>query len=165
MTTKSGYASRPDLLPESLVRLAKEPGAAATWVGRDGVHLLTLEEHLRVERESLGAFPRRPDGTIDWSQSPDSVVSSTSADSTALAAQLDALTPETDAFVVMWGSLAIPSIRVEAHTGALLATELVSRSTELWIRCEPGPMLVEYSYFNDTLVTAKVPIRGARIPS
>lgn len=49
-----------------VVRAGQQADRRLTWVGRPGVELLNLDEHLRYERESLGRYPRNSDGAIEW---------------------------------------------------------------------------------------------------
>ncbi|WP_136517458.1 hypothetical protein [Cellulomonas telluris] len=154
---ESGYGSRPDLLPPSVVRLTRTREAGARWVARDGVELLTLEEHLCVERRALGGLPRRSDGTVEWDRRPDDVVRTHEADATALAAEVVALAEQAASVVVLDGSLAVPSVRVPTSAAADVVREMTARATELWVVPDGVPVLLEYAYFQDTVVRAVVP--------
>ena len=120
MTREAVYGSRPDLLPPGLARLTRTRATGARWVACDGVELLPVEEHLRVERDTVGRFARRSDGTVDWSAHPERVERSTAATSDAFGRELRSLAGEGAALVVSWGGSRARRavLRVACWTGA-----------------------------------------------
>ena len=152
----TSYGDRPDLLPSRAVRFTLLPSGGCGWVPREGVTFLTHDEHRRLEQAALGALPRRPDATVDWTRCADLVVRSRPALPSAGAEEVRHLTPLATSLVLVPGSLAVPSIRVAPEVASEVAHDMVSRSTELWVLSEPLGVVVEYAYFHDSLVTARV---------
>ncbi|NKY39064.1 hypothetical protein [Cellulomonas septica] len=161
MTRDEVYGSRPDLLPPGLVRLTWTRATGAEWVACEGVELLTVEEHLRVERDTVGRFSRRSDGSVDWSAHPGCVVRSTTATPDAFARELRTLAGEGGSLVASWGgSSTLPSVRVAADRAIEVLPEAVVRSHEVTVWRDDVRGLLEYAYFHDSVVRARVPSDG-----
>lgn len=161
MTREAGYGSRPDLLPPGLARLTRTRVEGARWVACDGVELLPVEEHLRVERDTVGRFSRRSDGTVDWSAHPECVVRSTTASPDTFTRELRTLAGTKGSLVVSWGgAVGLPSVRLSSDQALALLPDAVARSHELTVWRDDERVLLEYAYFHDSVVRARVPSDG-----
>ncbi|GHJ39774.1 hypothetical protein [Streptomyces sp. TS71-3] len=160
MTLEETYGTRPDLLPRSMVRLARteqREGRKLTWVGRPDVLLLDLDQHLRYEHESLGRFPRHSDGTIAWAEvSADLVLVSTDEDTADLDALIRQHCAGAKGLVVFWGSLALPSAQLPLGAALSHLSQITDSHPEFWIYDPEDSVLMENT-FAGRVTVARVP--------
>lgn len=150
------YGTRPDLLPRSMVRVVRA-GRRPAWAGRPGVELLDLDTHLRYERESLGRFPRRSDGTVEWDEVAEgSVLSSAESDSVDLATVLRQSTPTAASLVFLWGSMDVPSVRMAPEVATEHLPAIEESTPEFWIFAPDDRVLLEQT-FSGVVTVAHVP--------
>lgn len=163
MTLADVYGTRPESLPKSLVRLVRRDqpdGRRLTWVGRPGVQLLDLDQHNQYERESIGRYPRKSDGAIDWDAvTDDLILGSVDADSNELGSVIQQFTPKANNLICFWESLAAPSadLEIECFVSSLL--DITESVPEFWIYSPSDQVVVEVAFFG-TLTAARVPTAG-----
>ncbi|SCD69478.1 hypothetical protein GA0115234_104220 [Streptomyces sp. DvalAA-43] len=162
MTLDGVYGTRPDLLPRSMVRLVradKQTNRRLTWVGRSGVQLLTLDQHLRYEHESLGRYPRNSDGAIEWSAVADELVlCSMDSDSTEQSTVIQQFTPKIGNLIFFWGSLAVPSVEMGVESSLTHLPGIAEFTPEFWIY-SPGDHIVVELSFSGVVTAARVPAK------
>jgi hypothetical protein len=159
MTLDGVYGTRPDLLPRLMVRLVRDDrgGRLLRWVGRPGVELLDLDDHLRYERDSLGRFPRDSDGGITWDAvAGELVLGAMDAESADIVEVVGEFAPEADGLVFLWGSLAMPSVRMGLEPSATHLPDIVSSIPDFWIYSPSDRVVLENS-FSGVLTVAHVP--------
>lgn len=160
MTLEGAYGTRPDLLPRSMVRVVRsdqQGDRRLIWVGRPGVELLTLDQHLRYERESLSRYPRNSDGTIEWSAVNDGLVlGSLDSDSIELSNVIQQFAPNSGSLVIFWESLAMPSVETVFESARPYLSGIMESVAEFWVYSPIDRVLVENSFFG-VVTVARVP--------
>lgn len=146
------YGSRPDRLPRGTVQRRLLPDGRPGWVPRDGVTLLSHDEHVRAERATRALLPRRADGTLDEERAPHVVSRSHPAEPAAVAAEVQRLAAADVSFVMVPSALEVPSLRVDAAVAADLAAALAQSMAELTVVAEPSGVVVQYVYFEDVVL-------------
>lgn len=95
-----------------VARSKETGGPSLTWVGRPGITLLSLSEHLQYERASPGRFPRARSGAIACELVPDILILFASESETLnLHHMLKQWAQQTEDFIFLWGNMATPSVR------------------------------------------------------
>lgn len=160
MTLDGVYGTRPDLLPRSMVRVVRADqlgGRRLAWAGRSGVELLDLGEHLQYEHESLGRYPRGSDGAIEWSAvADDLLLRSVESDSIDLSSVIQQYAPDAGGIVFFWGSLAVPSVKMEIELAISHLSSIMESMPEFWIYSPSDRVVLEHS-FSGVLTVARVP--------
>ncbi|WP_432091669.1 hypothetical protein [Streptomyces sp. NRRL F-5630] len=161
MTLDDVYGTRPDLLPKSMVRVVRadqQGGRRLTWVGRPGVQLLNLDQHLQYERESLSHYPRSSDGAISWGAVADGLVlSSMESGSIELSAVIQQFAPRADSLIFFWESLAVPSVEMGLEFSISRLLDIAESVPEFWIY-SPGDRIVVESSFSGVVTVAHIPV-------
>jgi hypothetical protein len=161
---ESAYGTRPDLLPQTMVRVVRAAGPGERllgWSGRTGVELLDLAEHLRYERDTLGRFPRRSDGAIEWNVVDQSrVIYSADGESVALQDVVRQHFQDGGSLVFFMDSLAIPTVRMEFEQAVTHLPNLVESVPEFWICSPDKEVLLEYA-FAGAVTVARIPARAS----
>jgi hypothetical protein len=140
-----------------LVRGDGQDGRRLVWVGRPGIELLDLESHLQVERDTLERFPRTPDATVDWSSvEPGLVICSSEVESADLDAIFRDYTPGASNFIIIWGSITIPSVKVDSTVARDHISAVLDSTPEFWIYSPKNRVLMEFS-FSGSLTVAELP--------
>ncbi|WP_200211066.1 hypothetical protein [Micromonospora coerulea] len=148
------YGTRADLLPRSMVKVARAPEGESrllTWVGRPGVRLLGRQEHLRYEAASLRLFPQNRDGSIAWTEVPGDLV--VHAEDEGMHVIGEFLREDGD-LVIMWGSLTIPSVFLRATEAMTRISEILDVDPVLWMY--RAGALLERNFFEGTMTVARV---------
>ncbi len=153
MTIDDTYGTRADLLPRAMVTLTR-PGV---WSGRPGVELLPLLDHLQYEGQSLARFPRNPDATIDWSEVPSGQVLRTVDSGTA---DLPRDLPDATELIILWSSLALPSLRLNPAAAATHLPDIVEQDPEFWIYSPNDRKLIETTFAGRLTVASLPPDTG-----
>lgn len=160
MTCDGSYGTRADHLPRSMVKVARagqQSGRLLTWVGRSGVELLELGEHLQYEHQSLRRYPQGSDGAIDWNAVPGGLVlMSIESDSIDLSAVIRRSAPGAGDLVFLWGSSVVPSVRMEMEVALSHLTVIIETEPEFWIYSPSDQVLLEHS-FSGVVTVARVP--------
>lgn len=163
MTLEDVYGTRPDLLPRSMVQVARgsnQEGRLLAWQGRPGVSLLSLAEHLEYERASLGRYPRNSDGTIAWGDvSNECLLFSAEAESIGLSELIEQFMPTADSLVFFWSSLAMPSVKMKPELAISQSPAIEDSIPEFWIY-SPQEQLIMESSFSGTVTVAHIPTEG-----
>ena len=161
MTLDGVYGTRPDLLPKSMVQVVRadqQGGRRLTWVGRPGVQLLNLDQHLQYEHESLGHYPRSSDGAIAWGAVADGLVlSSMDPGSIELSSVIQQFAPKASSLIFFWESLAVPSVQMELESSISHLPDIMEYVPELWIY-SPADNIVVESSFSGVVTVAHVPV-------
>jgi hypothetical protein len=161
VTLDGVYGTRPDLLPRSMVRVVREDqqgGRRLTWVGRSGVRLLSLDQHLQYERESLSRYPRNPDGAIEWGAVADELVlCSVDSDSIELSAVVREYFPKAGSLIFFWESLTVPSVEMGIESCVPRLSDITESAPEFWIY-SPGDRVVVELSFSGVVTAAHVPM-------
>ncbi|MGA5115946.1 hypothetical protein [Streptomyces pseudogriseolus] len=161
MTLDDVYGTRPDLLPKSMIRVVRadqQGGRRLTWVGRPGVQLLNLDQHLQYERESLSHYPRSSDGAISWGAVADGLVlSSMESGSIELSTVIQQFTPRADSLIFFWESLAVPSVEMGLEFSISRLLDIAESVPEFWIY-SPGDRIVVESSFSGVVTVAHIPV-------
>jgi hypothetical protein len=124
------------------------------------VQLLSLDQHLQYERESLSHYPRRSDGAIEWGSVADGlVVNSLDSDSTTLSTAIRQFSPQADSLIVFWESLAVPSVEMEFEVFISRLSDIVEFVPEFWIYSPRDGILVESS-FSGVVTVAHIPVQA-----
>jgi hypothetical protein len=140
-----------------MVRADQQDGRRLAWVGRSGVELLDLGEHLQFERESLGRYSRGSDGAIDWSAvADDLVLCSMDSDSIELSNIIQEYAPGAGILVFFWGSLAIPSVKMESESAVSHLSSIMESMPEFWVYSPSSRVVLENS-FSGVVTVAHVP--------
>lgn len=152
-----GYGSSVDRLPRSMVKVVRAPADDSRllmWVGRSGVRLLDFHEHQQSDRASLQRFPRNGDSSIAWSSVPPAfVIRAEPDDERAIG---DYLRAGGDV-VIMWSTLALPSVLLSAAEAAARISEIVATTPLLWLYRPDRNLVLERNYFEDTVMVARIP--------
>lgn len=160
MTLDDVYGTRPDLLPKSMarvVRAGQQSDRRLTWVGRPGVQLLNLGQHLQHERESLSHYPLSSGGAIAWDAVTDGLVlSSAESGSTELSTVIQQFTPQAGSLIFFWGSLAVPSVEMGLELPISHLPEIVESVPELLVYSTGDRVVVENS-FTGVVTVAQIP--------
>ncbi|MFE3940279.1 hypothetical protein ACFXPV_00110 [Streptomyces sp. NPDC059118] len=123
------------------------------------MQLLTLDQHLRYEHESLGRYPRDADGAIEWSAVADELVlSSTDSDSIEQSTIIQQFTPKASSLIFFWGSLAVPSVEMGIESSLSHLPDIAEFAPELWIY-SPGDHIVVELSFSGVVTAAHVPAK------
>jgi hypothetical protein len=161
VTLNGVYGTRPDLLPRSMVRVVRadqQGDRRLTWVGRPGVQLLSLDQHLRYERESLSLYPRNSDGAIEWGAVADGLVlCSMESDSIELSTVIQQFAPKAGSLIFFWESLAVPSVEMGLESSISHLMDITESVPELWIY-SPGDRIVVEISFSGVVTAARVPV-------
>jgi hypothetical protein len=140
----------------TVVRSDRMAGRRLEWVGRSGIRLLDLGDHLEYAGQSLGRFTLGADGAIDWnSVAEDSVLFSSSSDAVDLAVVLSRYVSN-GALVFFWDSLAIPSVRMEVELAVSHLASITESMAEFWIYSPGDRLLVEHA-FAGTVTVVRIP--------
>ena len=163
VTLDGVYGTRPDLLPRSMVRVVRadqQGDRRLTWVGRPGVQLLNLEQHLRYERESLSHYPRSSDGAIAWGAVVDGLVlSSMESGSIELSTVIPRFTPKASSLIFFWESLTVPSVEMGLESSLSHLPDITESVPELWVY-SPGDRIVVESSFSGVVTVARIPVEA-----
>ncbi len=144
-----------------VVRASGQEGRLLTWQGWLGVSLLSLDEHLQYERESLSQYPRNSDGTIAWGDVRDEhLLLSVDSGSNELSAVIERFTPKADSLIFFWASLAMPSVKMKPELAISHSPEIEDSIPEFWIY-SPHEKIVIESSFSGMLTVARVPTESA----
>jgi hypothetical protein len=137
-----------------VVRAPAEDSRLLMWSGRPGVRLLDLHEHRQFEQASLRRFSQERDGSIAWPAVPANLVIRAEPDTEhAIRTYLR----ENGDVVVMWGSLALPSLMISAAGASDRVPEILATDALLWLYRPDHQLLFERNYFQDTAVVARIP--------
>lgn len=162
MSLQEFYGTRPDLLPGSMVKIAKVDsgdGPRRAWVGRPGIELLDFHSHQQYEQESLGCFLRESDGSIHWAgMEGDVLTRSAEVNASAVDEAIRLFMPSQGDLIFMWGNLVMPSLKISAELSLTRTSEIMEVSPEFWVYSVQGKILLEVS-FSGALTVAKVPPR------
>ena len=141
-----------------VVRADQQGDRRLTWVGRPGVQLLSLVQHLQYERESLSRYPRNSDGAIEWGAVADELVlCSMESDSIELSTVIQQFAPKADSLIFFWESLAVPSVEMGLESSISHLPEITESVPELWIY-SPGDRIVVEISFSGVVTAARVPV-------
>ena len=166
MTIEDIYGTRADLLPRSMVKLVKaapQSERSLTWVAREGIEFLPWEEHVRCERESLKRYPRHSDGSIAWgSVTPDTRMRSADEDSVDPVDFVAEFTRAAGDVVVMWGDIAIPTIRLDGATLDAYLSDIAESFPDFWIYLPAERVVLERSFAGD-LTASRLPMHPLTI--
>jgi hypothetical protein len=152
-----GYGSSVGRLPRSMVEVVRAPADDSRllmWAGRSGVRLLDFHEHQRSDRASRQRFPQNGDSSIAWaSVLPAFVIRADRDDEQAIG---DYLREEGDV-VIMWSTLALPSVLLSAAEAAVRISDIVATDPLLWLYRPDRDLVLERNYFEDTAIAARIP--------
>ncbi|BBH70113.1 hypothetical protein ACTI_67980 [Actinoplanes sp. OR16] len=143
-------------LPRSMVEVvwaSRRP----MWVARPGLRLLDFPDHQEADRASLQRFPQERDASIVWASVPPALVISSGRDDERAIA--DYLREDGDV-IVMWDSLALPSVLLSAAEAAARVPEIVATAALLWLYRPDRDLILERNYFEDTVTVARIPRPG-----
>ncbi|GAB2601064.1 hypothetical protein [Kribbella endophytica] len=149
MTIEGTYGTRADHLPRAMVTLTRP----RVWSGRAGVELVPLLEHLQYESQSLARFPRNRDATINWTEVPPGQVLRTTDSGTA---DLPRDLPNATELIILWSSLALPTVRLSPAAAATHLPAIVETDPEFWIYSPTDRRLIETT-FAGRLTVASLP--------
>jgi hypothetical protein len=131
----------------------------AVWAGVPGVRLLELDEHLDVESKSLARFPRRSDGSIEWtSVDPALVLRADDEDAADLISVVEDFGSNGATLVVRPESLVMPSFEMTSEAMAAHIQQIVDSIPEFWIYRAANQTLMERS-FAGLVTIARLPAR------
>lgn len=153
-----GYGMSPHHLPKSMVRVVRAEagsGRLLKWVGREGVTLLDFGRDREYECASLGRFPRKMDGTVDWSRTPEELVLAV-GEYLEIEALVDRFMAGSGSYVFLWGTLTLPSVEVSGSALAVHLREIVERIPEFWIYSPDRSVLLE-NLFSGEVRVAGIP--------
>ncbi|MEU4564839.1 hypothetical protein AB0F72_41200 [Actinoplanes sp. NPDC023936] len=156
-TARGGYGSSVDQLPKSMVKVVRAPADDSRllmWAGRPGVRLLDFHEHQQLDRASLQRFPQNGDGSIVWSSVPPALVVRAERDDERAIG--DFLREDGDV-VIMWSTLALPSVSLSAAETSARISEIVATDPLLWLYRPDQHLVLERNYFEDTTIVARIP--------
>jgi hypothetical protein len=140
-----------------VVRADQQDGRRLAWVGRSGVELLDLGEHLQYEHESLGRYSRGSDGAIEWSVVADGLVlCSMDSDSIELSNVIQEYAQSAGSLVFFWESLAIPSVKMESESAVSHLSSIMESMPEFWVYSPSDRVVLENS-FSGVVTVAHVP--------
>ncbi|MFF2548036.1 hypothetical protein ACFVUY_36490 [Kitasatospora sp. NPDC058063] len=118
---------------------------------------MDLDEHLRYENDSLGRYPRTADGTVEWgSVSHELVIGSSASGTIDLSSTIENCAPNADSIVFMWGSLAVPSVKMDPAAVSSHAADILESMPEFWAYSPADRVLLEHT-FSGLVTTAHVP--------
>lgn len=118
-----------------VVRADQQDDRRLTWVGRPGVQLLSLDQHLQYERESISRYPRNSDGVIEWGAVDDGLVlCSMESSSIELSTIIQQFAPKAGSLIFFWESLAVPSVEMELESSISHLTDIAESVPEFAIR-------------------------------
>lgn len=150
MTIEDIYGTRPDLLPRSLVRPTRSddvPGRKISWLGREGVKLLDLADHLAYERQSVGRLPRASDGSVEWEHVTGASVLQAGTSTPAMLRSIGAeWISGLDQYVFFWGVLAAPSAIVRGSLARDLLITTADIFPDFWVFSPTSSILIESSF-------------------
>ncbi|MEV0445945.1 hypothetical protein AB0I84_45215 [Streptomyces spectabilis] len=119
--------------------------------------MLSLDQHLRYERESLSRYPRNSDGAIEWGAvADDLVLCSMESDSIELSTVIQQFAPKAGRLIFFWESLAVPSVEMGIESCISHLPGIAESVPELWIYSPDDRIVVEIS-FSGVLTAAHVP--------
>ncbi|MEU8832216.1 hypothetical protein [Streptomyces sp900116325] len=110
---------------------------------RDAAIVLSYEEDRSFAAASLSRFSAVGSTRLDW-QAAEVVERSTGFDGAELRRLLHDHGDKGELVVVFWGSLAVPSVILEAALAALHAETLLDCSPECWIYLTDSRVLIEF---------------------
>ncbi|MFJ8795222.1 hypothetical protein [Streptomyces sp. NPDC102462] len=122
------------------------------------MQLLSLDQHLQYERESLSRYPRNADGAIEWGAVADGLVlCSMESDSIELSTVLHQFAPKADSLIFFWENLAVPSVEMRLESSISYLPDITECVPELWIYSPGDRVIVEIS-FSGVVTVAHVPV-------
>jgi hypothetical protein len=137
-----------------VVRAPADDSRLLMWAGRSGVRLLDFHEHQRFDRASRQRFPQNGDSSIAWaSVLPAFVIRTDRDDEQAIG---DYLREEGDV-VIMWSTLALPSVLLSAAEAAVRISDIVATDPLLWLYRPDRDLVLERNHFEDTVIAARIP--------
>lgn len=123
-----------------------------TWVGRPGVRLLDVHEHLRSEAASVRRFPQNRDGSIAWAEVAGELVVRAEDEDTHV---IEDFLREGGDLVILWGSPTIPSVLLKATEALPAISEILDVDAVFWMY-RPG-VLLERNAFEGTVTVGLIP--------
>ncbi|MGV9877728.1 hypothetical protein [Streptomyces sp. NPDC003006] len=124
------------------------------------MQLLNLDQHLQYERESLGNYPRSPDGAIVWGAVADGLVlSSMESGSIELSTVIQQFAPKASSLIFFWESLAVPSVEMGLESAISHLPDVMESVPELWVY-SPGDRIVVESSFSGVVTVARIPVEA-----
>ncbi|MFF4602815.1 hypothetical protein ACFY12_08700 [Streptomyces sp. NPDC001339] len=120
--------------------------------------MLSLDQHLQYERESLSRYPRNSDGSIEWGAvADDLVLCSMELDSIELRTVIQQFAPKASSLIFFWESLAVPSVEMGIEFSISHLLDITESVPELWIY-SPGDRIVVEISFSCVVTAAHVPV-------
>ncbi|MCI3933950.1 hypothetical protein [Streptomyces sp. AN091965] len=120
--------------------------------------MLSLDQHLQCERESISRYPRNSDGAIEWAAvTDDLILCSVDSDSVELSTVIQRFTPKASSLIFFWESLAVPSVKMEIESATPRLLDITESVPEFWIYSPRDQTVVEIS-FSGGVTAARVPV-------
>ena len=111
---------------------------------------------MKLESQSLGRFPRRDDGSVNWKGVPQgSVLESEDVGREEIERALARWMPDSDPLGLIWGSLAVPSVTVERVRMLGVLSDILETFPDFWMYAADVRVMVESS-FAGNLTVARV---------
>ena len=137
-----------------VVRASADDSRLLMRVGRPGVRLLDFHEHQQSDRASLQRFPQNGDSSIAWALvPPELVIRAERDDERAIGDYLR----EGGDVVIMWSTLALPSVLLSVAEASARISEIVATSPLLWLYRPDRDLVLERNYFEDAVTVARIP--------
>ncbi|TLW91652.1 hypothetical protein FFT09_11950 [Saccharomonospora piscinae] len=159
MSEKPSYGSRPDLLPQSLVKVVRASagsGRLLEWVGRAGLELLDASEDTRYQRESLDCFTHNSDGLIAWGLvDQGSILYEGNLDNPNPLGLIKEYAPDADIAIILWSNVLLPSVKLDLDVAQNKLPELARVVREFWIYLPVNSVIIEHA-FHGSVTVARV---------
>lgn len=141
-----------------VTRADQQGGRRLAWVGRPGVQLLNLEQHLQYKHESLSHYPRSSDGAIAWDAvADDLVLSSLDSGSIEWSTITQQFAPKAGSLIFFWESLAVPSVEMGHELSISHLPDITETIPEFWVYSPRDHTVMENS-FSGTVTVAHIPV-------